>query len=78
MSLISSIATIATAGAGGAETFWASSTRITQTTVSGQSMQDKTSSACQFGAGGEIILCISSNAEGASETSWYAQVYSNQ
>ena len=68
MSLISSIATIATAGAGGAETFWASSMRITTTTVSGQSMQDKTSSACQFGAGGDIIVCISSNAEGNVET----------
>lgn len=36
MSLISSIATIATAGAAGGETFWASSVRVTTSTVSGQ------------------------------------------
>lgn len=36
MSLISSIATIATAGAGGSETFWASSVRVRSTVTSGQ------------------------------------------
>jgi len=59
-------ALIATAG-GGSETYWASSVRITTTLVSGQGINDATNSACQFGEGGDIIQCISSNSETGQE-----------
>lgn len=66
-------ALIATAG-GGSETYWASSVRITTTLVGGQAIGDATNTACQFGAGGEIIQCISSNSEGNAETHFSAYI----
>lgn len=67
-------ALIATAGATVSETYWASSVRITTTTVSGESIGDATNSACQFGEGGNIIQCISSNSEGAAEGDFAAYI----
>jgi hypothetical protein len=74
VSLISKVAAIATAGAAGGETFWASSLRLTTTTVSGESFGDSTNSACQYGEGGDIIQCITSNAEGNAENHYTAYI----
>jgi len=67
MSLISTVMTIATAGAAGGETFWASSLRITTSLTSGQSPDRLFNNAVEFGPGGNIVQAISSNALALSE-----------
>ena len=67
MSLISSIATIATAGAAGGESYWATSIRITTSLTSGQAPDRLFSNAAEFGEGGNILQVISSNALASAE-----------
>jgi hypothetical protein len=67
MSLISSIAAIATAGASAGETFWGSSVRISTSTTTG-SLDRFFNNAAEFGEGGNIVQAISSNALSDSET----------
>lgn len=67
MSLISTVATIATAGAAGGETFWGSSVRITTSLTSGQAPGRFFNNAAEFGSGGNIVQAISSNALSLSE-----------
>lgn len=67
MSLISTVVTIATAGAAGGETFWGSSVRITTSLTSGQAVNRIFNNAAEFGSGGNIVQAISSNALASAE-----------
>lgn len=67
MSLISTVVTIATAGAAGGETFWGSSVRITTSLTSGQAVDRIFNNAAEFGSGGNIVQAISSNALASAE-----------
>jgi len=67
MSLLSTVVTIATAGAAGGETFWGSSVRITTSLTSGQAVDRIFNNAAEFGSGGNIVQAISSNALASAE-----------
>lgn len=61
MSLISSIATIATAGAAGGESYWLSSLYRTNAAIAGESLNDQANLVCEHGGTGNIFQFISSN-----------------
>ena len=67
MSLISSIATIATAGAGGSETFWASSVRVRSTVTNGEAPSGFTFHA-EHESTGTIMQFMHSNSLASSES----------